>query len=810
MWNNDWFYNRSANIFSSDVTFDKTKSFGLMNDKFIMLDLNTHDNGFNLIDDKDYKMIKTLSCVNIIEDNPFTPEEEYTIKPLDRITYNYLFDNSKRYIGSMLNNAFYDYLSNVFTYDYSSHIFDVKDITKKYRMKYIGDETDEKSFNQLIDDNYSETDLMFDYKNYDTLISTSHESQSIQSDIFIIDPENKTTNLTYSYVTSALNYWKENKEEITYIYNDNLRKYNDISDIFLKFEGNDETLLQQDLLEYSKYVLYHFNPEGNQFGNNYIKKLTTALSNEINPNNNFELRQTYLNSLMSNSLKGTLNYFPEINGYIYDICLAGGMFNHPEIILTDKKYDLVNDNEIKIISETIPSKNSFDYLYDANNHIIGVRKQYNIEKNFNNKIVEKTKEKDILTYYVGSFNETSQNAYICKTNETPTWDEKSLTYKALRISPTGNLIKYKYDATDLSKYNNYYKENEKINNLTYIYIVDSPSIRFYNDNETTYTVGSVNINNENVFENSFIYRVGSKPTFIYDGYGDVSYFYAYEMNNSGNLVQTKFTKEEFFNGKRKANKYETDQYEITDHYIVYPCSTNNFNYIFDTEKYFIHKYDEGSYLYKIHTENLQNCIDIHRTCINLHLLNMYKNAYTISVLDNMHDINAALTTEKTHTYSLNTCYTNSYVLYDKRTYFDADGNFGEFNVTYVDVNLDFTYSDNLTGYTYLSYQNEIRINIPRNTYVLSNIKNLKYSGSCGVTTELMNKDATIKVAYNAIFDKSHYGYSGYPTYYTYTYLWNNDIIDFEIKLPIISKNTATIGLADEYAPVSFLLFDLVS
>ena len=171
----------------------------------------------------------------------------------------------------------------------------------------------------------------------------------------------------------------------------------------MKFEGNDETLLQQDLLEYSKYVLYHFNPEENQFGKNYIKKLTTALSNEINPNNNFELRQTYLNSLMSNSLKGTLNYFPEINGYIYDICLAGGMFNHPEIILTDKKYDLVNDNEIKIISETIQSKNSFDYLYDTNNHIIGVRKQYNIEKNFNNK-----------TYYVGSFNETSKNAVIFK------------------------------------------------------------------------------------------------------------------------------------------------------------------------------------------------------------------------------------------------------------------------------------------------------------------------------------------------------------------------------------------------------------
>jgi hypothetical protein len=248
----------------------------------------------------------------------------------------------------MLNNAFYDYLSNIFTYDYSSHIFDVKDLTKKYEMKYVGDETDEKSFNQLIDDNYSETDLVFDYKNYDTLISTSHESQTTPADIFIIDSENKTTNLTYSYVTSVLNYWKDNKEEITYIYNDNLRKYNDISDIFLKFEGNDEKLLQQDLLEYSKYVLYHFNPEGNQFGNNYIKKLTTALSNEINPNNNFELRQTYLNSLMSNTLKGTLNYFPEINGYIYDICLAGGMFNYPEIILTDKKYDLVNDNEIKI------------------------------------------------------------------------------------------------------------------------------------------------------------------------------------------------------------------------------------------------------------------------------------------------------------------------------------------------------------------------------------------------------------------------------------------------------------------------------
>ena len=802
MWNNDWFYNRKANIFNADINFDKTKSFGLMNDKFIMLDLNTHDSNFPLLDDKYYKLIKTLSCVNIIEDNPYTPEEEYTIKPVDTITYNYLFDDSKKYIGSMLNNAFYDYLSNIFTYDYSSHIFDVQDITKKYRMKYISDETDEKSFNQLIDDNYSETDLMFDYKIYDTLISLSHESQSISADIFIIDSENKTTNLTYSYVTSVLNYWKENKEEITYIYNDNIRKYNDISNIFLKFEGNDETLLQQDLLEYSKYVLYHFNPEGNQFGNNYIKKLTSALSNDVNPNNNYELRQTYLNSLMSNSLKGVLNYFPEINGYIYDICLDGGLFNYPEIILTDKKYDLVNDNEITVMSETIPSKNSFEYLYDENNHIIGVHKQYNKEKNFNNKIVEKIEEKDILTYYIGSFDETSINAYICKTNEKPIWDEKSLTYKALRISPTGNLIKYKYDATDLSKYNNYYKESEKVNNFTYIYIVDSPSIRFYNDNETTYAVGSVNINDENIFENSFIYRVGSKPKFIYDGYGDVSYFYAYEMNNTGKLVQTKFTKEEFFNGKRKANKYNTENYETTDHYIVYPCSTNNFNYIFDTEKYFIHKYDTGSYLYKIHTENLQNCIDIHKTCINLHLLNMYKNAYTISILDNMHDINTALNAEKTHTYSLDTCYTNSYVLYDKRTYFDADGNFGEFNVTYVDVNLDFTYSDNLTGYTYLSYQNEVRINIPRNTYVLPNIRSTKFSGSCGVITELTDKSATIKVAYNAVYDNSHYGYSEYPTYYTYTYLWNNDIIDFEIKLPIISKNTATITLETDYFNVA--------
>lgn len=794
MWNNDWFYNRTSNIFSSDVTFDKTKSFGLMNDKFIMLDLNKKDNNINSIFNKDYRMIKTLSWLNIIEDNPFTPEEEYTIKPVNNISYNYLFDNSKRYIGSMLNNVFYDYLSNIFTYDYSSPIFDVKDITKKYVMKYIGDETDEKSFNKLLDDNYSETDLMFDYKNYDTLISVSHESQSIPADIFVIDSDSeiKTTNLTYSYVTSVLNYWKENQEEITYIYNDNLRKYDDISNIFLKFEGNDEKLLQQDLLEYSKYVLYHFNSEENQFGKNYIKRLTTALSNEINPNNNFELRQTYLNSLMSNSLKGVLNYFPEMNGYIYDICLAGGLFNNPEIILTDKKYDLVNDNEMAILPENIPAekmpaKNSFDYLYDENNHIIGVRKQYNIEKNFNNK-----------TYYVGSFDETSKNAYICKTNETPAWDEKSLTYKALRISPTGNLIKYKYDATDLSKYNNYYKETTQKNNLTYIYIVDSPSIRFYNDNETTYAVGSVNINDENVFENSFIYRVGSKPKFIYDGYGDVSYFYAYEMNNSGNLVQTRFTKEEFFNGKRKANKYNTDFYEITDHYIVYPCSTNSFSYMFDAEKYFIHSYIGGSYLYKIHTENLQNCIDIHKTCINLHLLNMHKNAYTISVLDNMHDINAALTAEKTHTYSLDTCYTNSYVLYDKRTYFDADGNFGEFNVTYVDVNLDFTYSDNLTGYTYLSYQNAVRVNIPRNTYILPNIKSSKFSGSVGVVAGLTDRYETIKFAYNAIYDESHYGYSEYPTYYTYTYLWNNNIIDFEIKLPIISKNTATITLNTSY------------
>jgi len=793
MWNNDWFYNRPSNIFSSNVTFDKTKSFGLMNDKFIMLDLNKKDTNLDSFYGKDYKMIKTLSWVNIIEDNPFTPEEEYTIKP-KTISYNYLFDNSKRYIGSMLNNAFYDYLSNIFTYDYSSPIFDVKDITKKYVMKYIGDETDEKSFNKLLADNYSETDLMFDYKNYDTLISVSHESQSTPADIFVIDSDSeiKTTNLTYSYVTSILNYWKENQEEITYIYNDNLRKYDDISNIFLKFEGNDEKLLQQDLLEYSKYVLYHFNSEENQFGKNYIKRLTTALSNEINPNNNFELRQTYLNSLMSNTLKGVLNYFPEINGYIYDICLAGGLFNNPEIILTDKKYDLVNDNEIAILPENIPAekmpaKNSFDYLYDENNHIIGVRKQYNKEKNFKN-----------TTYYVGSFDETSKNAYICKTNETPAWDEKSLTYKALRISPTGNLIKYKYDATDLSKYNNYYKETTNKHNLTYIYIVDSPSIRFYNDNETTYAVGSVNINDENVFENSFIYRVGSKPKFIYDGYGDVSYFYAYEMNNAGNLVQTRFTKEEFFNGKRKANKYNTDFYEITDHYIVYPCSTNSFSYMFDAEKYFIHSYIGGSYLYKIHTENLQNCIDIHKTCINLHLLNMYKNAYTISVLDNMHDINAALTAEKTHTYSLDTCYTNSYVLYDKRTYFDADGTFGEFNVTYVDVNLDFTYSDNLTGYTYLSYQNVVRVNIPRNTYILPNINISKFSGSVGVVAELMDNGPTVTIAYNAIYDESHYGYSEYPTYYTYTYLWNNNIIDFEIKLPIISKNTATITLNTSY------------
>jgi hypothetical protein len=111
-------------------------------------------------------------------------------------------------------------------YDYSSPIFDVKDITKKYVMKYIGDETDEKSFNQLIDDNYSETGLTFDYKNYDTLISVSHESQSTPADIFVIDSDSdiKTTTLTYSYVTSVLNYWKENQEEITYIYNDNLRK----------------------------------------------------------------------------------------------------------------------------------------------------------------------------------------------------------------------------------------------------------------------------------------------------------------------------------------------------------------------------------------------------------------------------------------------------------------------------------------------------------------------------------------------------------------------------------------------------------
>ena len=92
MWNNDWFYNRPANIFSSDITFDKTKSFGLMNDKFIMLDLNKKDTSLDSFNGKDYKMIKTLSWVNIIEDNPFTPEEEYTIKP-KTISYNYLFAN---------------------------------------------------------------------------------------------------------------------------------------------------------------------------------------------------------------------------------------------------------------------------------------------------------------------------------------------------------------------------------------------------------------------------------------------------------------------------------------------------------------------------------------------------------------------------------------------------------------------------------------------------------------------------------------------------------------------------------------------
>jgi hypothetical protein len=128
----------------------------------------------------------------------------------------------------------------------------------------------------------------------------------------------------------------------------------------------------------------------------------------------------------------------------------------------------------------------------------------------------------------------------------------------------------------------------------------------------------------------------------------------------------------------------------------------------------------------------------------------------------MHDINAALTAEKTHTYSLDTCYTNSYVLYDIRTYFDADGNFGEFNVTYVDINLDFSYSDNLTGYTYLSYQNEVRVNIPRNTYILPNIETSLFSGSVGVITDLSGESKTVTIAYNAISDDSHYGYSEYP------------------------------------------------
>ena len=813
MWNNDWLYKKQTNLFGTELKWNSSYSVGLMNNDYLMWNLNDNSN-----DGTDtFTYIKTLTRGIWPSSSYLNGAVETDEMFIDRYKFLYPYysfiPNTKKYIGSLFNNVFFDYLSNIYNDNHNVSHITLSDITSKYNVKFMGD-VDEFEFQSILQSYMSKSYLLFDYTIFNELTPEGYNGDTTHkylTDVF------RNANITYTQKFPMISYWEIYKDDIKSIYYDNLTRYEGIRESFLDFTNINEGLIKNDLFEYSKYVLDQFDPDKEYFDKAFLNEgikpyFIDNNENEvkINPNNNVDKRKEMLNLLVSETIYGQRNYFPEMNSYIYNVIYNNGIFNYPEEILTQSKLDI--DKKGNIIENDEANGDVFNYVYDEYGNIIGISKEFTQHRQFRNTVIKGSYTNE-LTYYIGSFNNDCVYSYVCKTGEKPVWNSYLNTYSALRVSPTGKIIKYKYDGNNLDKYNNYYSTYTTENEEEYITLSIKPSVKYKNviDGEDYFEVKSISIDfysydeeegiyvldETKLFENSYIYFKDSTPNPVYetikvydtDGIKvdkqKLKYFDAFSLNADGKIINFRYNYDDFKLGIYD-NKFKTVYEKEIYSYITYPSNTAHYNYIFNgnDDKYFIHKYTDKindnvvtfSYLYKMKEIDLKRLIDIHTSCIQLHLLNLEKNAEIISILDDMHDINVAKSSESKYTYTLTNCYTNTYVLFN--------------DTSYVDVNMDYTYVDKFTGYTYNSYNESLRIDIPTNTYVIPSNYVTKVPDPNKVFWDgLWEVDGEwIK---ETVSDTSHYGNNDYQSSYIYEYLWKNSKIDFEIKLPTIKTNDNT-------------------
>ena len=799
LYSNKFFYNRKNNLLNIETGLTLSNNVNVYNDEYVGVETNYG--------------IKSFSYYTNFNNDSIWESYSDVNRATCHTTHEILFPNSMKYLGTVLEPIFFKLLKETI-YSHKSFIEELKlnDVLEKYNENSFSYSSTENDFLNTI--YFSDFNILPDIiaKYYDFINTTDPDADYSMGGGITLGGSEKI-----SKPYSLIEFWENNKENLLGIFNSNLDEYNYYTDNVLQFYDCDETLLKEDLVLYSEYMFKKFEP---LFPNNelHMDILEMFLKN-INPDNNVACRKNVLNRLANEFFKDSSeSNFPEMNSYIFDVCYNYGMFNNPPIIDESTKYDIVNNNTTAIITDDkgVDGLTTFKYLYDEFGHQVGIRKQVFKQNQLENDYYE-----DLMTYkyYVGNFpvlsyNENSElgtyNTYIQRVGKQPELYEHATIaysyYSALKITQTGNVIPFKYYINDIK--NGVYDELYSTHDTTISeqFLVDNVTGYSFNNRDKKYDISEFTFVDEDntTYTASYIFYTGKQPSMILDKENkDICLGYnAFVINQYGNVKTEQFLFSDLLNEANNIKYFTFGQYRFEDkeitnpiQYIKYPSGTNVYTYNFEDEKYFINSYEYidqnglsayASYLYKVEESlSLTDTIETHKSFINLHKLNLEKNANLIKVLKNVQDVLSIKNDTNSISYELINCYTNSTVLRNTDEY--------------VNVKLEFTYTDLINDETAPIQTEEVTFVLPKNTYIYTDFKNAYNVGEGSIYEDKTIDSTPIwtgQMSYT--YEISNAETKNYAFAYSYfiNYLWKDRELTFECILPITSEspNKTTISI----------------